>query len=1311
MKLIKDNHKINLKNGNKKVTSIVNFPNEPVKDGLLIWFDGRDGSNKEKTTTWIDRSGNGYNATLSGFGDFTMNEWDGYGLSSQVANRTVKLNNTSIPLPKNEITLEVYGINYDADLFSGLIADNTKSYYYWTNGKNAILWKNNKEFSCNGISAMPDNIITHMTFVFYENYTEIYKNGELIETKINSSPTNVTNFINGRIFCPYAAKHTNRVFSTRLYNRALTTQEVKQNYWYERSIYRGLLDKQLKMTSFTKISVENEWGFEDFIIEYNIDSYGMPRNTFDAYLLKNGEIIKTSKCSKGVNKLIYECDGSLSESCNFELYVECDDIRTDSVHWEMNSETQIPYISLYKIGPTFQPDEDVTFEYFIADTNFIEYREVELPEGYSYPTFKVEFYVDDILVKTYEDMNSADHFANLGKFAPGDHDVRAVCYDSIGRQSIDVWYYFRVWSEEYEIKNSEIYVMTEEDLVKYNISNVDDGPDYSFNGGTYWNSIAELYKNPTGNITLEDGKVLQKTIVSIWYSRIQPYWEDVKFDDYVAFKEATDLNTKRTKIKAECQLQEEKSVNNRIGLQQLFDDTKAKGYKKIIMLPGTYRIDSASGAEACLKCPDRFTIDMNQAKIKLNGCTGSSCVMMEIRCRYDSHVINGTFEGDFFEHDYSGSPNNSEWVSGVTICGDSQYCTFENVRMKHITGYGTMCGIGGPYGNNSSYVNGQVLHVDYNKKIDKLYIEKDGTEVEKINRCTTDFVDISTRVSDWTSLSRYLGYQGTSGQYWEHYISFYDENKEFICRYLCFQYRKVKIPTNAKYLRVTFLQSAETLPNDMSFQDFRLPVNSGYINVIHENCRCVGMAPAAAKQFIVEDCEWFGCGRNGAHCAYDAEDGWDMMQDFYHSRLNFHDNAINDFLICDGKNFVMEDFVCGNMYCYASATNSVIRNNNYSNAAKLGTIYCPAKYNGSGLSRVYNNYHTGAITTGEKTDDYWFTGKNELSKRYFNKRNNIVGNSENSVSFKCNIDGGAFCGELIKCKITNINTYNHKSYAIDSYFKNCGVSYHAKHYFENCYTNGVKCGTSANASDVNTIEYKNCIMHNTCFEDGYWSTGKAITIKDCVIINDNGSPIFNKTSYSTKYPMTFENCYIECANTSTLAAFYYFDDRSYADDPSNSNYFVHGMPITFKNCTLIMNDNDVLRFDTRDNLGANDMNLIFENNRLISSHPDRYFPETKHTGDLNVHKCEFRDTDFELEGFDIHICKKNMSVGEENFMLIKPIPMNATHNKYTIEINNDNIEISEDNVLFTCKKKGETTITVTSTNNSEIKVSKTIKIN
>ena len=449
---------------------------------------------------------------------------------------------------------------------------------------------------------------------------------------------------------------------------------------------------------------------------------------------------------------------------------------------------------------------------------------------------------------------------------------------------------------------------------------------------------------------------------------------------------------------------------------------------------------------------------------------------------------------------------------------------------------------------------------------------------------------------------------------------------------------------------------------------------------------------------------------------------YSQMQDFYHSRCNFHDNTINDFLICAGKNFVMEDFINGTFYLYPRAIDSVVRNNDYSNNKNYSfRITAYASLGRKGMPRVYNNKGIQTCITGTNCDAGWLTGKNTLSKRFLSKRNDLVTCSDQSVLLKCNIDSSndiinngyssIFGGEMIQCKLTNINGYNYESSASNCYFKDVTRSYHRGHYFYNCYADNIVCGTSANATDETVIKYDNCILHNCQFGDGYWSTGKTIEIKNCIIINDSDLPIFNKTEYSTKYPITFENCYIECSNTSKEAAFYYYDNRSYNDDPTLDNYYVHGAMITFKNCTIKLNDNYLLRFDTHDSLGANIMNLTFTNNRIIGTHADEYFPaKTTHTNELNVHDSSNRDTDFELESYDIHVCKKSMEVGEENWLLIKPVPMNATNNNYTIEISNDNIEFADDNVLFKCLKQGETTITVTSIDNPEIKVSKTIKI-
>ena len=59
------------------------------------------------------------------------------------------------------------------------------------------------------------------------------------------------------------------------------------------------------------------------------------------------------------------------------------------------------------------------------------------------------------------------------------------------------------------------------------------------------------------------------------------------------------------------------------------------------------------------------------------------------------------------------------------------------------------------------------------------------------------------------------------------------------------------------------------------------------------------------NNMLFEDIEFTRNGQSGANCAFDAEDGWDGMQDATFRRLNFHDNAANDFLTCSGPNFIV----------------------------------------------------------------------------------------------------------------------------------------------------------------------------------------------------------------------------------------------------------------------------------------------------------------------------------------------------------------------------------------------------------------------
>ena len=131
------------------------------------------------------------------------------------------------------------------------------------------------------------------------------------------------------------------------------------------------------------------------------------------------------------------------------------------------------------------------------------------------------------------------------------------------------------------------------------------------------------------------------------------------------------------------------SVTNVIGLQKMLDEKAAAGFRKVVLLKGTYRLSH----EKSLSVPNGMTLDLGGAVLKQNGFTGERSCMVRLLGVTDAHLVGGTIEGDYWEHNYAGSKNNSEWPSGFEIGGSSQYCSVEDVKVVGITGYGGQNGV------------------------------------------------------------------------------------------------------------------------------------------------------------------------------------------------------------------------------------------------------------------------------------------------------------------------------------------------------------------------------------------------------------------------------------------------------------------------------------------------------------------------------------------------------------------------------------------------------------------------------------------
>lgn len=204
-----------------------------VKNGLVCWLDGRDGANRN--TTWKDRSGNGNDATLHNFNWTTESGFTGKSLKFDGINDYCSFNKEKINkyIKDNFVTFSLKVKTSDATkrFFSTSIR-----YDDWASIDTARILVYNK----NGVSY---NIPIEVDMIMYDlvcdgGVTKIYSNGSLIKEYNN------TQFLIERSLYVLGRQgnspnHSNfEIQSFKLYNRALTPKEIKQNYEYEQTIDR-----------------------------------------------------------------------------------------------------------------------------------------------------------------------------------------------------------------------------------------------------------------------------------------------------------------------------------------------------------------------------------------------------------------------------------------------------------------------------------------------------------------------------------------------------------------------------------------------------------------------------------------------------------------------------------------------------------------------------------------------------------------------------------------------------------------------------------------------------------------------------------------------------------------------------------------------------------------------------------------------------------------------------------------------------------------------------------------------------------------
>lgn len=852
--------------------------------------------------------------------------------------------------------------------------------------------------------------------------------------------------------------------------------------------------------------------------------------------------------------------------------------KEDYLPLDINEQNKIPYISTYYIKPIVSPNEDVIINFYITDYYQKEYIDDNFNELFTV-TIKID--CKPYIIKT--NLKAGDHSINIGNFCEEkEQKFSIICTDKYGRNSQELFNYFWVRNDP-EIKE---YTMVEDDLKKYNIKNTDDYEEIRLVKTDLTNQTMVAALTSIANITsIPDGKYICFIGDSNGDGTRDSSWSDTIVKYSPSYDKDKVLN---------------ESTLTREGIQRLLDDKKSEGYNRINFLNGTYRIDHLSP----IYIPSNFTVDLNNSTIKLNSFTGNKSLMFSLNNTIDSHLINGIIEGDYFSHDYTNSTEDPEWVNGISIEGESKYSSFENLIIQNITGYGSCNGIANSRDNTLGYNYTSPQYIGNTFKLGDID-KKTGLDISSTNRTTSDYIDITKFLPyEYLSISVYLGYQGNPCNTWNILCHFYDCEKKYITSINSYQFRKILIPTNSTFLRVTIL--SKDYPTNLTVNLFRIPTHCSFKYITHKNCRCVGMAQSAMNNMLVDSCIFTNCGQYAAKCAYDAEDGWDMMQDATFKNLNFYNNPNSEFLTCAGHNFIIDNLINGKISTWKRCRGYVIKNSTIQNAdINFYNMFT------SGYRRFYNNTITKGIVVSQEIE----TG---MVIKNCNIRSYADGSNLTSY-INCNIENPTLslidsytvklCSCIYKyCYISNFNSSYHKpGIYIHCTLKNIRgrfSSINGSSLFKECELSNIK--DIWLLDNDNKFKFEDCTINDCSFFKNYWDLNLNISFINCKINIENY--LLKLPHYSVGGPIDLYNNIIYC--NSTLGLIYFYDDRATVSVvPQNT--------LTLKNNVINLTNSPYIILGLNKDI-IHKINIISINNSYIPNNILLYDPDAKLGSNINI---------------------------------------------------------------------------------------------
>ena len=404
--------------------------------------------------------------------------------------------------------------------------------------------------------------------------------------------------------------------------------------------------------------------------------------------------------------------------------------------------------------------------------------------------------------------------------------------------------------------------------------------------------------------------------------------------------------------------------NNRVNMTNYLESLHQQGYRKgILPADSVIRVNAdfldadgnVTDTVKHITIPTNFTLDLNNSTIKLHmyndtdyGEKGQiTNLMVTFEDCIDSHLINGTLEGDYFERsvDKEAYINgaNGEHSSCIAING-GKYNTVDNITITKITGYSLYCekgSVGNHYFEDCSLIgdkwgdNSAGTWVDNIELIDGVEHEFIGTtDINK--KYTSSFIDLTKIKSkliqynvEYIRVGKSLS-DFPTGHYFEELLTFYDADKNYIDSFIVEESREVRIPSGSQYLRITRLGLSSDIDSFM-ISPGSYPRYSEWKNIeFIDNRTCCN--PNRYKGLHIYNCNFTRTGQGITPLCIDAEDGGNTMQDLYVDHCSVVEQAegqTGDFVAVAGSNVVFENNTNMLFGCRSQTRYVTVRNNKF----------------------------------------------------------------------------------------------------------------------------------------------------------------------------------------------------------------------------------------------------------------------------------------------------------------------------------------------------------------------------------------------